>query len=99
MSKLELGQKVRFGKRLERINVTPRPSRGRFTAYEWQPVPIESTEGVVVGTRTVYNGRSVWQPEEGGYFVQEKSVPAVLVSFNMRKAPIYVHPDDLEIIE
>jgi hypothetical protein len=83
MTDFKLGDKVRFTRHLVRTFGKDH-ARG-YTSYT------REGEGVVVGTRTLYNGHAVlggW--EEPTVFVPEESFQAVLVAFHLRKAPIYV---------
>jgi hypothetical protein len=90
VSDVKLGDKVRFSHHLVR-------SYGKDRTWNRHS---RSGEGVVVGTRTLQNGHVVYGTwDDPNYFVPEEPVPAVLVAFHLRKAPVYVPPEDVEKID
>jgi hypothetical protein len=52
--------------------------------------------GLYIGYRTVFDGRSWWEDEEVGMvFVQERYMEAWLIVPNERRNPVYVFPEDV----
>jgi hypothetical protein len=95
------GQPVQFHVTLRRVFV-PRAPRSR---REWQrqghelwlPQPPVTRHGVVIGKRVLRNGTVEYGSyEEPTVFYGDESITAYLVAENMRSAPVYVLPEDLE---
>jgi hypothetical protein len=101
MAKYTLGESVRFSRQMLRTTTREVNEHG-YAKYRrgWEPSAWfykEPREGVVVGTRTLYTG--IFQRgsyEEPSFLSTDGSIQAVLVAWNIRKAPVYVSPDDIE---
>lgn len=88
---VELGQKVSFSATLTR-------NKGSFSRRYWTSNPKERTDGIIVGIRTLANG-AVDHDDYGNYFVGNAYFRAYLVSYNLRRAPVYVLEGDLVLKE
>lgn len=57
-------------------------------------------EGIVVGIRTLSNGPVEWGSyDEPTVFYPRETVEAVVVAWHLRRVPVLVLPDNLELIE
>lgn len=91
--KVRLGQPVKFTATLERRRV-------RDARY-WEEVASEELEGIIVGTRTLWNGTVYTEQldaEDGGgvysTFLQSEHKPALLVAFALNRKPVLVPLDN-----
>lgn len=90
--KVELGQKVSFSATLTR-------NKGSFSRRYWTSNPTkEGIDGVIVGIRTLANG-AVDHDDYGNYFVGNVYFRAYLVSYDLRRTPVYVLEGDLVLKE
>lgn len=102
----KLGDGVTFSHHLKRVTSTrfdadePSAYRRSKTIKAWKRVDfLVEGRGVVVGKRTLANGERYYiGPDEGSTFVPEEYVHAYLVSFDMRRKPVYVLAEDLTLI-
>lgn len=102
-----LGQRVRFTHVLKRHG---RPDSQRVTAAEvrrWDPWP-QSGEGIIFGKRVLSNGhveRDTEYDEWTGRTYMLKTwvgvhhFTAYLVAFDLRRKPVIVLPEHLEIVD
>ena len=87
-------QRVRFDRVLRRTcsNYEDR----RF----WQEIPLsKKLEGVVIGVRTLSEGKVHYIYEEGNYYEHKNNVFALLVVFSPYRNPVYVLPGSVERID
>jgi hypothetical protein len=96
---VKLGTKVRYDARrtLWREHLPSGNRRWSSQSYGSTQTP---REGVIVGVRTLANG----DVEYGGWdatttFHPTEHFKAYLVAFDMRKNPVYVLPEDLEVLD
>jgi hypothetical protein len=96
---VNLGTKVRYDARrtLWREHL---PSGHRRWSSQSHGQTHSPREGVIVGARTLANG----QVSYGGWDTPTEFSPtahfkAYLVAFDMRKNPVYVLPEDLEVLD
>lgn len=87
---IQLGTKVTFDKYLRRVS-----NRGRKT---WETTPLLA-EGVLIGVRTLANGRREGGWEEPWYFIPSEHFRAYLIAYDLRRKPVYVRPADVRMIE
>ena len=56
--------------------------------------------GHIIGERTLSNGHNEWQgPEAGNLYSPNNYFKAYIVVFNIHRKPVYVLPEDVNIIE
>ena len=101
MSEYTLGQKVRVTQTLRR-----QWDGGRKT---WQAWPIHPGEGIVVGKRTLSNGKLETISEYDdvlGYkeythtdYRATEHFAAYIVAYDLRRKPVLVKPEDMEAAE
>lgn len=53
--------------------------------------------GIIVGVRTLSNGVIEWNYEEPIQFYPDLYFTAYLVAFDLRRKPVYLLPDDVEV--
>jgi hypothetical protein len=104
---LQLGQRVRFERVLERqcveVECSPAvpkfaiPARTRWERH-WLPVEREG-EGIVTGLRSLTNGWSDYDPEEGHTWNHTGHVRCALVTVSLHRKPVPVPLDALESME
>jgi hypothetical protein len=104
-SDLKLGQRVRYTNGLQR-RTTYDDKGWQHAIKRWEPLTFDSShpehkgEGIVVGLRTLANGRRQWLGEEEGYaFHAEERFTAAVISHSLRAKPVVVRIDDVEPIE
>jgi hypothetical protein len=104
MSDLKLGQRVKFTRPLHRVSKHLEGVRGRYGKV-WESVPgyivkPVQQEGIIVGKRTLANGENGWWEEEvGTIFYPKERFTAFLIAFDMRRKPVFVRPEDIEVLE
>lgn len=98
---ITLGTKVRF--RTFLIRGTLESRRENFSGYYrdkvWFPTDGPIREGIVVGKRTLSNGEREWEDEVGYSYTAKSHFPAYLVAFDLRLTPLFVRPEDLEVLD
>jgi hypothetical protein len=57
-----------------------------------------SVEGIVVGRRTLSNGRTSWNGDDPTSYEATESIPAYLVAWHVDHDLIRVRPEDLEVL-
>lgn len=99
-TEIVLGTKVRFSIFLKRSWVEARRENfsGHYQNKVWFPTEGPIREGLVIGKRTLSNGLREWD-EDGVSYQPGEFLPAYLVVFDLRRAPVPVRPEDLEIID
>lgn len=55
--------------------------------------------GILVGMRTLSNGRASYDYDEGWAYEAETTQQAALVAYGLRRSPVYVDLDDLVPVE
>lgn len=103
MSKYQLGDRVRF------YGVIDKYREGGLTIFRAAPTPYDYsrndcrrlTEGVVVGMRTVANGRTRYSAYSGAKFVPDSATyqSVYLVAFHLRRKPLMCTEGQLTPIE
>lgn len=88
-------QKVTFAFILKEAKETSTIAGREKTFHKWRKAKAATTEGVVIGKRTLRNGLLDYFPEEPPIYGAKESFPAYLVAFNMKENPVYVLPEDL----
>lgn len=63
----------------------------------WKRIEIQF-EGIIIGKRNLCNGEVQYDPEYIA-FIPKEYITAYLVSVNMNDNPVYVLPEDIEIIK
>lgn len=103
MSDFQLGDRVTITGTVEKVH------RDSWTIYEeagkpWQyggwEGKREFSEGVVIGLRTVQNGKTYWDMYEPATFVQEPGTAkrVWLVAYNLNYKPVMCFPHQIERI-
>jgi len=92
-----------FGARVVFDHYLVRQSNGgnfREIPREWAAAPIDPTEGIIIGTRTLTNGAIENLPTRSGYdidvvptYVPREHFRAYVVAFDMHRKPFYVLPE------
>jgi len=77
-----LGQPITFTSVLKR-------DTSDYPRKTWRAVP-QTGQGVIVGLRSLQNGYTQNDIEEGRSWVLKTITPAFLVAVHLRKSPIYV---------
>lgn len=93
--KLKLGHPIEFSATL--LRVTEKEPHVSTEKKFWREVSCQAQRGIVVGTRTLWNGRLEWDSDgdeysswEFSFFVFEEPVPAFLVAFALNRKPVLV---------
>jgi hypothetical protein len=91
--KVTLGQPITFTSTLKRVTKREKyPSKSELKT--WVEAPCKEREGIVVGTRTLWNGNYETEddPTDGpsSYFVFQQPVPALLVAFALSRKPVLI---------
>lgn len=96
---IKLGTKVRFHTFLRRgwQEAQRENSYGWWRKKVWFPTDGPFREGIVIGKRTLSNGLRETGDDYINYTPKEHFT-AYLVVFDLRRAPVAVRPEDLEII-
>ena len=91
-------QKVKCKAKLKRISVSKIKPGAYFKSHirNWKMIKIE-IEGIVIGKRTLCNGEVYYDPNP--VFLPKEHFTAYLVSVNINENPVYVLPEDIEIIK
>lgn len=93
----KLGQQIRARRRLVRREKWR--SKGGVTAKFWA-ITLAPIEGIYVGTRTLSNGtRQLQNYDEGYVYTASDYFEAWMIVEHERRKPVFVLPDDCEIIE
>lgn len=100
-TEIVLGTKVRFHTFLKRswIEAQRENSYGRYQNKVWFPTDGPIHEGIVIGKRTLSNGLRDWGGGDNISYSPTEYLAAYLVVFDLRRAPVPVRPEDLEIID
>lgn len=109
MTDLYLGQRVRYTNTLHRAAAgwdpkSPGLWRNEWVHYDWADHPQFAKrprfngEGIVTGLRTFSNG-TVDYREDHIEYKPVQSVPVVVITYNLRRNPVYVRPEDVTPID
>lgn len=94
----KLGQKVSFNKCLHRTVKYEANGHGwNERKNTWVEKDHPDSMGIIIGKRTLQNGVSQWENEEGWMFIPNQWVTAYLVAFNLRQKPVFVLQEHLTI--
>ena len=102
MQKLELGQKVSFNtiyKRYIKSIPTKWNTYGRSRYKYWKKISCDKKEGIVVGLRTLSNGETHYDGEEGYTYGRSESVYVALVAISLRLSILKVPIEDIKVEE
>jgi hypothetical protein len=72
------------------------PVRKEWKKVEWGKRG-DKRHGIIVGVRTLSNGVIEWNYEEPIQFYPDLYFTAYLVAFDLRRKPVYLLPDDVEV--
>lgn len=103
MSDYQLGQRVRFTTHLYRGWGNEFDNRGGIK--EWKPQPIlgkltPPREGIIVGKRTLSNGRFDYGSyEDPGVYRAKEYFTAWMIVADLRSAPVHVLPEHITALE
>jgi len=93
MKKYMLGDKVRV---LRVIETEKRWDReARHTKRKWVPKE-QQLSGIVIGHRYVREGIVDYWPDST--FTPEKYIECYLVAYDLHRKPVYVLPEDMEVV-
>jgi hypothetical protein len=98
---LKLGQKVSFDTVYLRFSKSVKSKHCEWTRTRrykyWKKYHCDKKEGIVVGLRTLSNGETHYDCEDGYYYTRTESVPAVLVSISLRYSILKVPLEDIKL--
>jgi len=103
MRDIELGQRVRYSEHIRRRHSRPGEFLGpnRIWSNHGGPglddQPWEGGEGVIVGKRTLTEGNTYWHGESTEY-TPTRSFTAYLIAFDLRRKPVHVLPEHIEVV-
>lgn len=92
---VQLGQKVRVRATLCREDSDEKLGFQRARLV-WKRRTPGTIDAVVVGVRTLSNGIVSYSFEDGVGYRAKEHFPALLVSFDLRRKPVFALPDDVE---
>jgi hypothetical protein len=98
-----LGARVHFDYSdiLTRQTIVPHSGPGGRYLKEWRKVVWgkrgDVRHGLIVGVRTLVNGESRWNYDEPIEFHPVMYFTAYLVAYDLRRRPVYLLPDDVEV--
>lgn len=105
-----LGQRVTFTCTLRRgteyrdREYGGRTTRERWKVWQWEHYPGQPEPaprlGILVGIRTLANGRVDYEYEEGSVFdvVGAERFTAYLIAYDLRRKPVWVLPEHTRIV-
>lgn len=107
----ELGQRVAYSEHIRRRDTGPgefdfdKPNRiwstngGPFSGTGWEEHRWPGGEGVIVGKRTLSNGRASWQEEGYTQYTIKETFIAYLIAYDLRRKPVHVLPEHITALE
>lgn len=113
MNTLQLGTRVRYKRTLTRKTSYGDGVKKLEHYRQWVPTsewelqcfgmsaklwPEYFGEGIITGKRTLANGNISYY-DHGSNFVMKEHFEAYIVTFDLRRKPVYVLPEDLEVIQ
>lgn len=90
---VQLGQRVRVLATLRRV---AEGRSGMAWGRSWKRLGRESGDAVIVGIRTLSNGLTEYPYDAGPLYTAKEHFPALLVSFDLRRRPVFALPEDVE---
>jgi hypothetical protein len=91
MRVLKLGEKIVVEKYYKRVKYHEDNGHGwQQRMKEWRETAMRPTVGVIVGVRTVSNGRTDYEDDAGYIYSPKKFFRAILVSTSLYRLPILV---------
>lgn len=98
-SVFHLGQWVEFEFRLRRVSDYGSDHRG--WRKEWRREKFDiNAQGIVMGVRHLSNGKNEWVQDDAPLsYTHTDYLVAVLVSYDLRRKPVLVLPEDLVILD
>ena len=88
-----LGEKIHIESKLVRRQTQKVNAHSLYpTKYVykyWAEVPFER-DGIIVGIRTLQNGKRGLDGEHGYYFAAEEYIKVLLVAYSLREKPVHV---------
>lgn len=102
MSDFQLGQLVTYSEHIRRRDSRPGEFLGPNRIWSNNGGPgLENTyaggEGVIVGKRTLTEGNVSYVGEYAEY-IPRRSFTAYLIAFDLRRKPVHVLPEHIEVI-
>lgn len=91
---IALGTSVSITSKMVRMSKYNRDSRGVEKYWEIRNFK-QTRTGILLGFRTISNGRVVHDYEDGNYFVPKEYYRVALVCLNKHENPIYVSKGDV----
>lgn len=95
MTKYMLGDKVRVQRIIEAEKYWDHETR--YTKRKWVSKERELS-GIVIGHRYVQEG-IVGRGPDYNAFIPEKYIECYLVAYDLRRKPVHVLPEDIEVLE
>lgn len=97
----KMGQRVRVTQKLRRMYVGASASKiawQRLSPLRWR----KPKDGIYIGHRSLSNGHfehnaDCYEPHS--YYVNDERFTAWVVVFSERQNPVYVHPEDVTILD
>lgn len=82
---MQLGDSVVFSAVLRR--------KSRVEHRQWMPMECNDTAGILIGYRTLSNGTTEWDREEGTIYHPTEYINVALIAYSLYRAPIYAPLD------
>ena len=106
MSAFQLGQRVRMSGTVAKVRAGFQGSETRYRDADLPGTGIYGddrvfSEGIVIGKRTVIEGRTVYSSYDGAVFMAEQGSarPVWLVAFHLSRKPAMCSAEQLEVIK
>jgi len=102
MEELKLGKRISF-KTIYRRHDKKIPTKwgtfGHNRFKYWKKIDVKKQKGIVVGLRTLSNGSTSYDSEEGYTYTRKESVYVVLVSTTLRNEILKIPLEDIILKE
>lgn len=99
MSDLQLGERVSFACTLQRQR-GEWDGKTRSERKLWAPVGHETRDGIIVGVRTLSNGRTIWNGHDAqSEWRADEHFTALLVAFDLHRRPVFVRPEHVQRLD
>lgn len=97
-TQFSLGQRVKITNHIERRSVNG-GTHGNNRVWEELPFTVDPLEGIIIGERTLSNGRHDygWEDDPGIYMGKE-FFTAYLVATSLRRKPLHVLPKHIQFM-
>lgn len=67
---------------------------------EWvRKLLLPGCNGIIIGKRTLSNGINRWGQDYGNVYFPKVSFVGYIAAFDLKRKPIYVRPEDIELIK